>query len=385
MERLALVGVSQRRGGMQALEAWTAWVQQLSAWPAEWGSEIVPLLTCNRCDLILALPEGLELAELRQHLQAQASFRGYAYSDEAALEQLCRIAASLDSLNPGEDQIMNQVRLAFEEAKPKGTVGPVTGFAFQTALRIAKRVRREIPLAPINTSLFSLAKPELETLTPGSTLAVVGAGAMGTLAAQGLVNSGFSLLVVNRSLENARKLAQTVGGSALSLEQFLADPPRLEALVCATPVEHLIGPDFLKTQAKLQIIIDLGLPRNVNPVVGQYLKLLDQDYLLRLGEQRRIMLRDRLAQAEQLIAEELEEALGEWAERSLGGAITHLRKQYRATLEQAVGELLDPTTISRLANRFAHFPIKGLRGLARRQGLEAAQVFLEEAELVGEK
>ena len=60
MDRLALIGVSQRRGGLEALEAWTAWVQNHAhtlALGASSVSELVPITTCNRCDLVLVLSD----------------------------------------------------------------------------------------------------------------------------------------------------------------------------------------------------------------------------------------------------------------------------------------------------------------------------------------
>ena len=94
------------------------------------------------------LPEGMTLGEARDRLTLEV--RPYVYAGEAALEQLTRIAASLDSLNPGEDQIMAQVREAFTQSKTDATLA----FAFQTALRIAKKVRTDIDLAPLDTSLI---------------------------------------------------------------------------------------------------------------------------------------------------------------------------------------------------------------------------------------
>lgn len=386
MERLALVGVSQRRGGTEALQAWTRQVQSLGDWP-QGVSEAVPILTCNRCDVVLALDEGADLSAVRKGLAPLGS-PGYAYTDESALEQLCRVAASLDSLNPGEDQIMNQVRLAFEQARQSGQVGPVTGFAFQTALRIAKRVRREMPLAPARASLFSLARPEFERLLPPqAVVAVVGVGEMGSLAARNLAaREGIRLLLVNRSLPKAQALAQELGAEAMGLEEFMSQAPQVQGLVTATPIEHLLAEPFLRRQPDLRVIADLGLPRNVTPAeVPSNVTLIDLEKMQALGEARREQLKGHIAQAELIVQEELGVALGEWAERQLGQAISGLRERYRQTLEQLLGELLEPAELNRLANRFAHLPIKGLRGLAKRQGLQAAQIFLEEAGLEVER
>ncbi|WP_276958069.1 glutamyl-tRNA reductase [Allomeiothermus silvanus] len=385
MEALALIGVSQRRGGTEALEAWTAWVEGVERWPQAWVQEVVPITTCNRCDLVLALPRGVSLERLRSELIPAGLPRGYAFAGEAAFEQLCRVAASLDSLNPGEDQIMNQVRSAFEAARSKGTVGPTTSLAFNLALRIAKRVRREVPLAPEKTSLFSLARPVFERSLPArAKVAVLGAGEMGALAARSLAaNAQISLLIANRSLDRARALAAELHAEALELGVFLTGEIPVDGLVCATPVEHLIGEDFLARQPRLRAIVDLGLPRNIDPRLAakRGLVLIDLERMQALGEERRKQLQVHLARAEAIIQEELEAALAEWAERRLGMAIAQLRERYRATLEGLLGELLPPEEIHRLAGRFAHLPIKGLRGLVRSHGLEAAQVFLDEAGL----
>lgn len=280
---------------------------------------------------------------------------------------------------------MNQVRSAFEAARLAGTVGPTTTLAFNLALRGAKRVRREVALAPERTSLFSLARPVFERCLPlGAKVAILGAGEMGALAARSLAaNPQISLLIANRSLEKARALAAELGAEALELGAFLQNPPPVDGLVCATPVEHLIGEGFLAKQPGLRAIVDLGLPRNVDPgpAGSRGLLLIDLEQMQALGEERRKQLQVHLAQAERIIREELEAALAEWAERQLGAAIAQLRERYRATLEGLVGELLEPDEIHRLANRFAHLPIKGLRGLVRTHGLEAAQVFLDEAGL----
>ena len=77
-------------------------------------------------------------------------------------------------------------------------------------------------------------------------------------------------------------------------------------------------------------------------------------------------------------------ALGEFAERSLGAAITQLRDVYRETVLRTVGDLPSHEDITWFAHRFAHIPVKVLRGLARTYGLEIAYSFLDEAGLIRE-
>ncbi len=385
MERLALIGVSHRRGGAAALEAWQSAFGAAQT-PSPTGfAEWVPIITCNRCDLVVALPKGVDALLARQTLAAHApDFRPYAYTGDGALEQLTRIATSLDSLNPGEDQIMAQVRSAFSAAQALGTVGPTTNFAFQTALKIAKKVRREVALAPLDTSLFSLARPELARLLPrGGTVAVLGAGEMGALAAKALASQeNIDLIIVNRSAPRARQLAKHLGAGSSSLEAFLAVPPPVNALVCATPVRGLVDRTFVQTLPDLKLIVDLGVPRNVETdVVGlPGLSVLDIDTLQDAGKLRRETLTGRLAEAETLLQRELELALTNWAERQLGPSIQKLRQQYLQTVQDTLPELSQEEA-ERLANRFARVPVQGLRAVARTYGFEAAETFLAETNL----
>jgi glutamyl-tRNA reductase len=374
VDRLALIGVSHRRGGAELIERYQA------AFPLEalpFRSSVL-LSTCNRWDVVGMLPEGVTLAEARNRLSLD--IRPYAYSGEAALEQLSRIAASLDSLNPGEDQIMNQVREAFAGSKTDA----VLAFAFQNALRIAKKVRTEIDLAPMDTSLFSLARPRLEQLLPnGGKVAVLGLGKMGTLAAKSVASLGRCVYIVNRSkdrLDDFSKLSpNTQNLIPLSLESFLNNPPQLDALVCATPIKHLVDDVLLAKLPGLKLIVDLGIPRNADADVARRLgtEVLDVDSLQTLGQQRRVVLADKLAQAERLVQSEVELAMTEWTEKQLGPSIKKLREMY----VQTIAEVLSPEEAEKLAHRFAHVPVKGLRAIAREYGLDAAKLFLSEAGL----
>lgn len=389
MERLALIGVSHRRGGAAALEAWQSAFNpaQLNLYEAGF-SEWVPIVTCNRWDVVVALPKTLDVAQARGLLTPPGQLcRPYAYTGDGALEQLTRIAASLDSLNPGEDQIMAQVRSAFSAAQAAGSTGPTTSFAFHTALRIAKKVRREVALAPLNTSLFSLARPDLARALPhGGTVAVLGAGEMGALAAKTLAGQpNVDLLIVNRSAPRARQLARHLGARSSSLEAFLAAPPPVDALVCATPVRALVDSTLVRSLPDLKLIVDLGVPRNVHPEVAHapYIRVLDVDTLQAAGRTRREALQEKLAQAEELLQRELAGALEAWTERQLGPSIRRLRELYLATTLDALGEGVGSEEAARLAHRFAHVPVKGLRAVARTYGIEAAQMFLAEAGLGG--
>lgn len=388
MHGLALIGVSHRRGGAAALEAYQErYVGDGEARLASLGlREYVTIATCNRWDVVAVVPGGSSIDELRQRIAPVGQPQPYAFVEDGALEQLARVAASLDSLNPGEDQIMRQVREAYGVARESGHTGPLTSFAFETALRVAKRVRREVALAPVRTSLFSLVRPDLEALlTPGSTAVVLGAGEMGALAARGLAElHGVRVVVANRSVARAEEVARSLGKPARAasidaapLDAVLRgefDPSEATVLVCATPVRHLVDAAVLARMPKLRLIVDLGLPRNVDPVASAAgaARVLDVDSLQAAGAARREALGENLLAAEAIVRSELDAAVGAWTERRLAQGVRALRAQYLRT----IGEALPPEAAERLAQRFAHVPMTGLRAVAREHGFEAAATFL---------
>ncbi|MGL4609379.1 MAG: NAD(P)-binding domain-containing protein [Trueperaceae bacterium] len=374
MDRLALIGVSHRRGGAELIEKYQA---TFSADALPFKSAVL-LSTCNRWDAVGILPEDMMLSDLRDQLTLGT--RPYVYTGEAALEQLTRVAASLDSLNPGEDQVMSQVREAFAVSKTDATLT----FAFQTALRIAKKVRAEIDLAPMDTSLFSLARPRLEQLLPkGGNVAVLGLGKMGTLAAKSVASLNYCVYLVNRSRDRLEEFLSltpnTQGFIPVTLESFLKNPPRVDALVCATPIKHLVDDVLLTKLPELNLIIDLGIPRNADAEVARSLgvEVLDVDSLQTLGQQRRTVLADKLAKAERLVQGEVELAMTDWTEKQLGPSIKKLRDMYL----QTIAEVVPKEEAEKLAHKFAHVPVKGLRAIAREYGLDAAKLFLSEAGL----
>ena len=379
MDRLAVVGVSHMRGGAEALEHWQ---QNFSSEVIKEKNltEYVSIATCNRWDLTMVLPEEASLASICKEFQPTgSSFEPYTYTGNAALRHITRVASSLDSLNPGEDQIMNQVRQAYRDAKDSGTLGNTTAFAFETAMRIAKKVRREVGISPMETSLFSLACPMLrETLDAGATIAVLGAGKMGALAVKSLSDFGYNVVVVNRSIERAEELAKPFDFPVMQLDEFMAEPltiqPTIQAMVCATPVKDLIQVDFVKQFADLRVIVDLGIPRNVEMSVANELQLLNVDTLQVAGQARRNELKDKLEQADIVIQQELEEALALWSEKLIGPSIRQMREDYRKTLL----EVLPESEVNKVLGRLLHGPIKGIRAVAREHGYEAAMLYFDE-------
>lgn len=375
MKRLALLGVSQRRHGPARLAEWHERHHNLDLTSTYGLEHHVTLVTCNRWEVVASLPQESDLGALRAALQAGDDKPPYAYVGDAAVERLMRIAAGLDSLNPGEDQIMQQVRHAYLRARDAGRINHALSFAFERSLQAAKRIRRTVALAPVNTSLFSLARPRLETLHDAGAkhALVIGAGDMGQLAARSLASIGYRVDLANRHAGRGQTAAKALNARFLPLADVLQQPRHYDAVVTATPAKDLVPGHALK-QTQAAVVIDLGMPRNVNPSDTGGVELIDAAHLEKMGRTRRASIEAELGRAERLLLTELDEAMDEWNERQLGPSIVKMKERMRITLEERLGK----DDADRLVGRLVHDPIKGLRAIAREHGVDVARTYLQE-------
>jgi glutamyl-tRNA reductase len=245
-------------------------------------SETLVLSTCNRVEVYAEVPDPNRAAacvtellarhgaiapdELRPHLHV-----GY---EAQAVTHLFSVACGLDSMAVGESQVLGQLRTALRTAREAGHVGRHLGFLAEQALRVGKRVRVETDIDHASRSLVDAGLEEATQML-GSldrlTALVVGAGAMSTVAASVVARSGCArILVTNRTLAHAQRLAQTVNGEAVPLS--LLSTALLEAdlvVSCVGSVEHVLDADLLASRARCSgrplVILDLAVPRDVDP------------------------------------------------------------------------------------------------------------------------
>ncbi|HKZ51433.1 MAG TPA: glutamyl-tRNA reductase [Dehalococcoidia bacterium] len=261
--------------------------------------EILLLSTCNRTELYVVTTSPDEAMHgLAQFYQSRLglppeNFDSLLHTCHGldAARHLVTVAAGLDSMAIGEPEILDQVREAGRVAQSAGTLGPVLTRALRHAILGGRRAwgetgRGQRPHS-LSTAAVTAIQEDLGGLD-GRTVVVIGTGRMGKLAASELRGCGASsLLVIGRDLEHAQGLANRVGGEA---RDFSGLPAAVEAgdavITCAAAPhfilrqEHLAG-RLAHRPAEPLVIVDMGVPRNVEPTVGQLpgVRLLDIDCL----------------------------------------------------------------------------------------------------------
>jgi glutamyl-tRNA reductase len=285
---------------------------------AEPVAEAFVVSTCNRVEVyadvdrfhagvtaiceLLARHCGVPPHELTQYL--------YVHYEDRAVSHLLAVAAGLDSMVVGEDQILGQVRSAVKLAAEHGTAGRVLGELGRLALRTGKRARAETAIGRAGLSLLSaaveLAAASLGPLHPGEDplagrdVLVVGAGSMSGLATATAARSGAaSITVANRTRAHAERLAASVSTvtTATTTVTGLEDLPSAIAaadvlISCTGATGQVITRDMVSgalaaraaraaaaataagaamtamTTHSALVIMDLAMPRDVEPAVA---------------------------------------------------------------------------------------------------------------------
>jgi glutamyl-tRNA reductase len=249
--------------------------------------------TCNRVEVLVASgrQRGAEAAARLNRFLSEARkvpaelFTGhlYTHADEAAVRHVFRVASSLDSMVVGEPQVLGQVRHAYSLAVEAGTAGRVLHRLVHHAFHVAKRVRTETGIASsavsISYTAVELGKKIFGSLK-GATVLLVGAGEMAELAARHLSNAGASrLLVANRTYAAAQQLAVKFGGEAVEFNAISTHLAEADIVICSTGAsEYIITPEMAERarasrRNRPAFFIDISVPRNVDPAVGQLANL----------------------------------------------------------------------------------------------------------------
>jgi glutamyl-tRNA reductase len=292
--------------------------------------DAVCLSTCNRTELYLSsIDEERAVAALEEIAGERLDGVLYHLHEDEAAVHLFRVAAGLDSLVPGEGEILGQVRDAYEAVAP----GPVLDRAFRQALGVGKRVRTETAIgespASVSSAAAALAAQVFGDLTARRVL-LVGAGRIGELAASNLASRGAEIaFVANRTVEAARELAHRFGGEALALEELPAKLGEVDVVLSSTSSPDVVvrAADVPAKRRAPLFFIDIAVPRDLEPEIAelQGCFLYDIDDLEAVVAETLDGRRAEAERAEQLVAEEAERFRAWRASLDVVPAIASLR------------------------------------------------------------
>lgn len=327
------------------------------------AAESVVVSTCNRSEIYVASDDPAKAREelvaflSEYHQLPPETFLPHLFvkEDGAAAGHLFRVAAGLDSLVVGEPQILGQVKDAFQTAAERRAAGPLLSKLFHWSFNVGKRVRTETALGEgavsISFAAVALARKIFGQLQ-GRRVLVVGAGEISTLTAQHLRSQGVGEIVItSRTLASAETLATAVGGRAVPWEQMTQALATADIVITATgshrPIitQAQLAPSTGRRRSDPLFIIDIAVPRDVDPAVGE----IEQVFLYNVDDLQGIVSENmtrragEIERAESIVGEELTR-FSSW-QRSRGAipTVVALRQRFeairRSELQRLEGKL----------------------------------------------
>ncbi len=288
---LVVIGLNHRTAPVEVRERfWMSGCRQAETLAmlsqAEGIEEVLVFSTCKRTEFVLWGDATLAVNSVLRFLTAEYDLKlcewnsFYRLVDEQALEHAFRVGCGLDSVCIGEKNIARQVSSAWQQARNAGSSGHFLDAVLQKTLAIRRRVRKETPLGAQTVSAAAAAA-EVASRIFGSLanrkIVLLGAGRMGEMTVRELTARGAqSVVVVNRTEGRARNLEQTAGAHALGLNDRWAAMVKADLVVTATSAPGFIftSDDMKKLAAERKgrklLLIDLALPRNIDPIVREF-------------------------------------------------------------------------------------------------------------------
>ncbi len=291
------------------------------------NNEVIILSTCNRTevysfsnytkeDIAAWLPQqkNVNQDDLNQYL--------YQHTEDEAIRHIMRVASGLDSMVLGEPQIFGQLKTALKTASEHKTAGTTLKRLMQHAFSTAKKVRTQTGIGsnPVSVAFaaVNLAKQIFSKLD-NKTALLIGAGETVELVGKHLSNANIkNIIIANRSIANATKLADELGGLGVSLQDIGEYLPDADIVISSTAAPMpVIGKGTVegalkKRKHKPVFMVDIAVPRDIEAEVGD----LDDIYLYTVDDLQSVIddnLKSREKAAEQgeaMIDEEVDQFMG---------------------------------------------------------------------------
>lgn len=244
-------------------------------------SECVVLSTCNRMEIYYTC-EDYELAKswlltyLAKKSNISASFLDticFHHRCNAAVNHLYQVAAGMQSMVFGENEILSQIKMAYALSSAQDATGAYLNKLFQSAIAAGKKVREKTDISKGAFSISSIAvdamKEVLKDQFLETPILIIGAGTMANRALKKLSAIGHTqITIVNRTLKSASELAEEYGYEALPISKLSKILPNFRAIYIATASKFsIITAQDTEEIQESTLIVDVSVPRNVDPRV----------------------------------------------------------------------------------------------------------------------
>ncbi len=381
-KKFYLIGLNYKKADVETRSKFSLSTEQQKALLSEAKdngvNSVVVLSTCNRVEIMGFSKHPFQLISLlckySQGNVEEFARVSYVYKNSEASEHVIRIATGLDSQILGDYEIVSQLKEAFGQAKEAGTLNAYLERLFNTALQASKETKNKTSISSGTTTVSYAAIQYIKDKYKeydGKRILVYGLGDIWESTAKSCSEylKGHEVTVINRTDSKAFELTKSVEVKARKHEELEEEIQNNDIVIVATGASTpTVKADHLK-KGKKQLIIDLSIPRNVDPELSNQddKEVIDVDMLSEKTEQTLEERRKQIPMVEQIIQKHKIEFY-EWLSfRKSTPAINSLKKSLESIQKDAISaharkaeneeiELLEDVTsqmISKIVSKFA--------------------------------
>jgi glutamyl-tRNA reductase len=283
--------------------------------------ECVIIQTCNRVE-VFAASKHLDEQKLLEEWGSTVGLSNKEFTniveidkDKDVVLHLLKLASGLDSLVVGEDQVLGQIKRAFEFSRKNRYVGPNLSVIFDRALKVGSRIRTSTALNKGSVSIGSIAVNLAERYfdnLKNRRVMLIGSGEGASLIAKSLKQRNVKFMITSRTFERARSFADTVAGNPIPFENAVENFGHVDLIfVSTTAPYYLITHDRIEkamgSREEGMMIFDLSNPRTVEEKVAiiKKVKLINMDQIAEIVEKNIRARKSEIQSAEKIIDDEI--------------------------------------------------------------------------------
>jgi glutamyl-tRNA reductase len=318
--QIAIAGINHQSSDIATLEKFR--FPDEAALLADAGTRFrgaILLQTCNRVEMLV---EGSR-DELTEFLGEKGKSGFFVLEGQEALGHLFSLAAGIESMIVGEDQILGQLKKALAASHEAKVSSSFLDLCINKAVHVGIEVRKRTTInrgaVSVGSAAVLLAESQIGSLE-GRHILVVGSGDMGLLVAQALAARNLTAMyVANRTYQRAVILAEKIGGKAVHFDDLYHYVTLSDVVISCTSAPHpVIHAAELERVMKDRlwpveghprplILIDIAQPRDVEEGAGEIdgVRLFTIDSLRSVNEETMSARKEEANRARQYVAEEL--------------------------------------------------------------------------------
>lgn len=265
----------------------------------------VLLVTCNRVEFYFTFDtDKMNIEEMR------SVYPGMLLSQDA-INHLFRVASGLESMSVGENEILAQIKTAYEKSRSEGRTDKLTSLIFRKSISVGKAVREKTSISRGKTSIPVIAVDlaSRNTILKSSNVAIVGTGQMAETFIKYLQKKEpENIVIVGRNSEKARALSQMYNCSYSNISDIENVIDSSDTIFTATSSKNVVITETMLNGKSGKTLVDISNPRNIDPKLDRRpdLRVYEMNDIQEISLQNSTLKKEEIPKAQSIVEEEFE-------------------------------------------------------------------------------